>query len=87
MFFKSSLWGQSSHGPNEILSRQVLSPFCCVLLVILVLPHLTAYLVLYRHARLDSVTIPEYFAPPRVFCAGLCEERDAVEISSRVRQL
>ena len=67
MFFKSSLWGQSSHGPKEILSLPVLSPFCCVLLAILVLPHLTVYLVPYRHARLDSVTIPEYFAPPGVF--------------------
>jgi hypothetical protein len=34
------------------------------------LPSLTedrAYLVSYQRVRLDSVTIPEYFAPPRVF--------------------
>ena len=30
-----------------------------------------AYLVTYQRVRLDSVTIPEYFAPPRVYCAGL----------------
>ena len=45
-------------------------------------PRLTACLVVYQHARLDSVTIPEYFAPPGVFCACLCEESEAVEISS-----
>jgi hypothetical protein len=27
----------------------------------------TAYLVFYLHARLDNITIPEYFAPPGVF--------------------
>jgi len=64
------------------IDQSVPHPLCCVLLVPLVLPRLTACLVVYQHARLDSVTIPEYFAPPGVFCACLCEESEAVEISS-----
>jgi hypothetical protein len=43
------------------------------------LPRLTAYPVSYQRVRLDSVMIPEYFAPPGVFCACCREESDAVE--------
>ena len=31
------------------------------------LPEDMAYLAFYQRVRLDSVTIPEYFAPPGVF--------------------
>jgi hypothetical protein len=32
-----------------------------------------------RGAGLDSGTIPEYFAPPGVFCFFLCEENDPMD--------